>query len=115
MSDDSRPAVPVVRAAQAAFEEIDHPGRFGGGGSSGIDGCETEMALRDGQAALPPYREQLPELGWTIVTDSPDLLRAERDGQAIELRPSDGGAWIWIGPEDLQRRALQEGEVAPRS
>lgn len=111
----SGPAVPVVQAAQAAYEEIKHPGRFGGGGSSGIDGCETGVSVRGGGDVLAAYRDQLPQLGWTVTADSDDLLRAERDGQEIEVRPDAQGARIWIGPAGLRPRAdLEEGEVAPR-
>lgn len=110
----SGPAAPVVRAAQAAYDEIEHPGRFGGGGSSGIDGCETGLSVRGDGDVLAAYRDQLPQLGWTVTADSADLLRAERGGQEIEVRPDAEGARIWIGPAGLRPRDLEEGEVAPR-
>ena len=54
------PAVPVVRAAQAGFEELDHPGPFSGGGSSGVDGCSSQLMVAadvDVPALLPAHAE----------------------------------------------------------
>jgi hypothetical protein len=109
----SGPAVPVVRAAESAFEELDHPGPFTGGGSSGIDGCSSELVVRDGTDPRPAYRRSLAEHGWTVERDD-DRLRAVRDGQALELTRSDGAWTVWIGPAHLEERPLGDGEVGPR-
>ena len=50
------PAVPIVRAAQAGFAELDHPGPFSGGGSSGIDGCSTQLMVPEDTAVPATYR-----------------------------------------------------------
>lgn len=112
----SGPAVPVVQAAQEAFEELDHPGPFSGGGSTGLDGCESELMLRHGQSPVAAYRSALAAAGWTVVTGTEALLRAERDGLAFELtRTEDGGWWVWIGPVGIAPQDLDDGEVGPRA
>ena len=112
---DGGPAMPVTRAAQRGFEAIEHPAPFSGGGSSGVDGCSSELMLRDGQDAGPHYRTALPADGWTIVTDTDEVLRAEKAGQAFELTLDDvGSSTVWIGPEGLGRRVLEDGQVGPR-
>jgi hypothetical protein len=110
----SGPAVPVVRAAQAAYEELDHPGPFTGGGSSGIDGCSSELVVRDGTDPRATYRSSLAEHGWTVEADSEEVLSAERDGQEFELSRQ-GSTWTtWIGPAGLEEPRRAEGEVGPR-
>jgi hypothetical protein len=110
----SGPAVPVVRAAQAAYEELDHPGPFSGGGSSGVDGCSSEVMVDDGFDPRPAYRRTLASHGWTIESDSADRLRAVRDQESFELSSTDGRWIVWIGPAGLAERPLDEGEVGPR-
>lgn len=113
----SGPAVPVVRAAQSAFEQLDHPGPFTGGGSSGVDGCSSELVIPDGADPRPAYRLSLAEHRWAVERDAGGVLRAVRDGQAFELSGGAGGAggWtVWIGPANLEERLLEEGEVGPR-
>lgn len=109
------PAVPVVRAAQAGFAELDHPGPFSGGGSSGLDGCSTQLMV-DEQVDVPAaYRETLSGTGWRIDHDEPDLVAATKDGQTFEAsRDQDGSWWVWIGPAGLQAQRTPTGEVAPR-
>ena len=65
------PALPVVRAAQAGFAELDHPGPFSGGGSSGVDGCSSQLMV-DARVDVPAvYRQTLIEAGWRIGHDEP--------------------------------------------
>jgi hypothetical protein len=109
----SGPAVPVVRAAEAAFEELDHPGPFTGGGSSGVDGCSSQLVLPDGTDPRPAYRATLPDHGWTVERDDA-VLRAVRGGQAFELSSGEGRWTVWIGPARAGERRLDDGEVAPR-
>jgi hypothetical protein len=111
----SGPAVPVVRAAQAAYEELDHPGPFSGGGSSGVDGCSSELIVADGTDPRPAYRRTLSGQGWEVSADTGDALRAVRRGQAFELSGPDEGWWVWIGPDGLEEQGLEEGEVGPRT
>ena len=112
---DGGPAMPVTRASQQAFEELDHPAPFSGGGSSGIDGCSSELMVRDGEDPTRHYRAALAAQGWTVVTDNDALLRAEKHGQAFDLTVDDVGMWtVWIGPEGLQQRSLEDGQVGPR-
>lgn len=48
-------AEPVARAVQDAFVGLEHPWRFSGGGSTGLDGCATTLldVTFDEAAALP--------------------------------------------------------------
>lgn len=94
----SGPAVPVTRAAQVAYDGLEHPAPFTGGGSSGVAGCSSGLALRDGDDPAAHYRRTLPADGWTVERDTERLLRARRDGQAFELRVRPAGTSVWIGP-----------------
>jgi hypothetical protein len=110
----SGPAVLVVRSAQAAFEELDHPAPFSGGGSSGVDGCSSEVMVADGVDPRPAYRRTLAAHGWRLESDRSGRLRAVRGRQAFELSPTDGMWIVWIGPDRLDEQPLDEGEVGPR-
>jgi hypothetical protein len=92
------PALRVTRQAQAAFEQINHPGPFSGGGSSGVDGCSSELMLRDATNPVERYRDVLPASGWTVASDEPGKLAAEKGGQAFELTRDGNSWWVWIGP-----------------
>jgi hypothetical protein len=109
------PAVPVVRAAQAGFAELDHPGPFSGGGSSGLGGCSSQLMV-DEHADVPAlYRDTLTGSGWQLRQDGPDLVLATKDGQDFEVSRAEDGSWqVWIGPAGLQPQTTQSGEVAPR-
>jgi hypothetical protein len=112
---DAGPALRVVRAAQRAFEELDHPAPFSGGGRSGGDGCSSELMVRDEESPVPGYRAGLSANGWDVVTDTGPLVRAKRDGEAFELFRGEGGAWtVWIGPSRLGERAAGDGQVKLR-
>ena len=109
------PAAPVVRAAQAGFAELDHPGPFSGGGSSGVDGCSTQLMLHEHVDVPAFYRRTLIDTGWQISHDKADLVAATKNGQEFEAsRDQDGSWWVWIGPAGLQSQPTQPGEVAPR-
>lgn len=109
------PAAPVVRAAQARFAELDHPGPFSGGGSSGVDGCSTQLMVDEHVDVPGVYRGTLVDTGWQISHDEPDLITATKNGQEFEAsRDQDGSWWVWIGPAGLQSQPTQPGEVAPR-
>ncbi|MGH8894431.1 MAG: hypothetical protein ACRDWY_14175 [Actinomycetes bacterium] len=109
------PAVPVVRAAQAGFAELDHPGPFSGGGSSGIDGCSSQLMVHQHVDVPAAYRHTLVHTGWRISPDGPDLLAATKNGDEFEAsRDQDGSWWVRIGPAGLQSPATQPGEVTPR-
>jgi hypothetical protein len=109
------PAVPVVRAAQIGFAELNHPGPFSGGGSSGIDGCSSQLMVDDHPSVPAAYRDTLVDTGWRISHDEPDLVAATKDGQSFEAsRDQDGSWWVWIGPAGLQEQATRPGEVTLR-
>ncbi len=109
------PAVPVVRSAQAAFAELDHPGPFSGGGSSGVDGCSTQLMVPGYVDVRAAYRSTLVGNGWRISHDEPGLVAATKHGQGFEAsRHRDGSWWVWIGPAGLRPGQTQPGEVAPR-
>lgn len=86
----------AVQEAQQAFGTIDHVGRFGGGGSEGLHGCDRFLEAGDVDL-LQHYRAALQEAGWRIVTDDGSHLRAERAGMAFEVIPCPGGGVIWAG------------------
>jgi hypothetical protein len=108
---DGGPAQPVVEAAQRGFEEIDHPGPFSGGGSSGVDGCSTQLMVRPGVEPVEHYLEALPAAGWRVVADTGRTLRAVDDGRAFELEADGDGWWVWIGPRARRDRPAGEGLV----
>jgi len=109
------PAVTVVQAAQDRFLELDHPGPFSGGGSSGIDGCSTQLMVHQHVDVPVAYRTTLVANGWRIGHDDPDLVTAARNGQAFEAsRDRDGTWWVWIGPAGLHTQPSQPGELTPR-
>ena len=93
------PAVPVVRAAQAAFEEIEHPGPFSGGGESGMAGCASQLMTRDDVDVAGAYRDELPPAGWRLGAAEPDLVEATRGGlRFTATRDGDGAWWVRIAP-----------------
>lgn len=109
------PAVPVVGAAQDRFVELDHPGPFSGGGSSGVDGCSTQLMIHQHVDVAAAYRSTLVTNGWRIDRYDQDLVAATRNGQAFEAsRDQDGAWWVWIGPAGLRTQSSQPGEVTPR-
>jgi hypothetical protein len=89
----------AVQQAQQAFESIEHTGRFGGGGSTGLDGCERRLEAEDDVDVLQHYRVALLQAGWRVVTDDGSHLRAERDGMAFEVLPCPGGGVVWAGSD----------------
>jgi hypothetical protein len=112
---DGGPAMPVTRAAQRELEGLHHPAPFSGGGSSGVDGCSSELMMRDGEDPGPHYRTALPDAGWTVVTDTDEVLVAEKADQAFELALDDVGSWtVWVGPKGRSAPDLEEGQAGPR-
>jgi hypothetical protein len=107
------PAYPVVHAAQDAYDELDHPGAFSGGENSGLDGCQSQLMVRGDGDVVGAYRDTLTDKGWRITAGaSGESLQAVRGDQAFELTHGDHGHWwVWIGPRDLPRRQLDEGQV----
>ena len=105
------PAVPVVRAAQAAFEELDHPGPFGGGGSSGVDGCSSEVMVADGVDPRPAYRRTLAAHGWAIESDAEDGS-APSAARRRSSSPRRTGCGRCGSARRLAERPLDEGESA---
>lgn len=99
-SEDMGPG-PGTRAAQdshAAFDSIEHVGQFGGGGGSGVGGCDRRFVLTDDVDVLEHYRGALADAGWQVVEDDDQHLRAERDGMAFEVAVCGGGGVVWAGP-----------------
>lgn len=93
------PAVPVVRAAQTAFGEIEHPGPFSGGGESGMAGCASQLMTREDVDVAAAYRDVLPTAGWRLGAVEPDLVEATRGGlRFTATRDGDGAWWVRIEP-----------------
>lgn len=101
----SGPAVPVVRAAQDAFEEIEHPGPFSGGGESGVDGCASLLMVRGEVDVAAAYRRALPAAGWRLGPVEPGLVKATRG--ELRFRASR------IGDEAWEVAIRPAGRVAP--
>lgn len=96
----SGPAVPVLRDAQGEFVELDHPGPFSGGGTSGVDGCAVQLMVDEDVDVSAAYGPTLAENGWRIDRDRQTLVSATKDDQQFEAyRDRDGTWWVWIGPQ----------------
>jgi hypothetical protein len=92
------PGADAAREAQATFDSIDHVGWFGGGGGSGVGGCDRTLTLVEETDVVGHYSEVLTADGWTVVEDEPGLLRAERGATAFEVT-GQGSEWtVWTGP-----------------
>lgn len=99
---------PGARAAlesQRAFDSIEHVGHFGGGGSSGVGGCDRTFVLTRDADVLGHYRQALPGAGWRVVADDGRLVRAERGDMAFEVVECGRGGAVWAG----DRRASPRG------
>ena len=86
--------------SQQAFDSIKHIGLYSGGGISGVGGCARWFVLSGDVDVLQHYRAALPEAGWKVLEDDGHHLRAQRDGQAFEVRRCPGGGAVWTGHED---------------
>lgn len=86
------PAEPVARAAQEAFTGLEHPWRFSGGGSTGLDGCGTTLLNVTFDEAAAHYRVALPAAGWEAIRDDASELTARRDDLLFVLADSGCGA-----------------------
>ena len=95
------PGAEAAREAQETFDSIDHVGWFGGGGSTGVGGCDRTMTLTgdmEDTDVVGHYAEVLEADGWSVVEEEPGGLRAERDGTAFEVRGEGSGWTVWTGP-----------------
>ena len=93
------PGSRAARESQRAFESIKHVGQFGGGGGSGVGGCDRSFVLTEDVDVLQHYRVALAEAGWRLVEDDAHQLRAERDGMAFEVVTCDRGGVVWAGSD----------------
>ena len=91
------PGYRAARESQEAFNSIEHVGLFGGGGASGVGGCDRRATLVDDIDALGHYRQALPDAGWRIVESNDSRLRAERDNMAFEVVACDPEVVVWAG------------------
>lgn len=91
------PGVRAERASQRVFESIDHVGLFGGGGASGVGGCDRTFVVVEDLDVLEHYRAALPRAGWRIVEDGEAHLRAERHRMAFEVAVCGEGGVVWAG------------------
>lgn len=99
------PGTRAMRDSQEAFASIEHVGHFGGGGGSGVGGCDRRFVLTEDVDVLEHYRGALGDAGWRIVEDDEQHLRAERDKMAFEVVPCDQGGVVWAGPVSVGRGA----------
>lgn len=91
------PGSRAARESQQAFESIEHVGYFGGGGASGVGGCDRSFVLTEDVDVLQHYRAALRDAGWRVVEDDAHNLRAERDGMAFEVVSCERGGVVWAG------------------
>jgi hypothetical protein len=99
------PGSRAARESQQAFESIEHVGYFGGGGASGVGGCDRSFVLIEDIDVLQHYRAALRDAGWRVVEDDAHHLRAERDGVAFEVVSCERGGVVWAGRVDDSGRA----------
>lgn len=85
------PAEPVARAVQDAFAGLEHPWRFSGAGSSGLDGCGTVLLDVSFEEAAAHYRGELPAKGWVVIRADASGLGARRSGLVFSLTRSGCG------------------------
>ena len=78
------PAEPMLREAQDALADLEHPGRFSGG-STGVDGCVAYLRNVTFETAEAHYRDALPAAGWQVTHDEAGRLRARGDGLVFVL------------------------------
>ena len=99
------PGSRAARDSQQAVESIEHVGYFGGGGASGVGGCNRSFALNEDVNVLQHYRTALRNAGWRVVEDDAHHLRAERDGMAFEVVRCERGGDVWAGRVGVGGRA----------
>lgn len=108
----SGPGVEAARRSQEAFDSIEMVGVFGGGGSSGVGGCDRRFVLTGDVDVLKHYRSVLPQSGWVVVDQDGQRLRAERGDMAFEVVLCGEGGVVWAGPQDASGGATcDEGET----
>lgn len=94
--DGAGPGMDAARNSQRAFDSIEHVGYFGGGGTTGVGGCDRPLVVLDDIDVVQHYRSALPEAGWRVVIDDGQRLRAEREDMAFEVimcTTRAGGVW----------------------
>ena len=99
------PGTRAQRESQRAFESIQHVGYFGGGGGSGVGGCDRTFTLTEDVNVLQHYRTVLPDTGWQVVEDDADHLRAERDAMAFEVAACGREGVVWAGEARIRGMA----------
>ncbi|HET7691175.1 MAG TPA: hypothetical protein VFK41_12370 [Nocardioidaceae bacterium] len=95
----SGPAAAAAQAAENSFAELDHPSKVGGGGSSGVDGCDRPLLDISIEEAAGWYPAELERHGWTVDDAGDRRVTATRDGQVFRLTEVDGSPMIHIGPQ----------------
>lgn len=94
--DGAGPGMDAARKSQRALDSIEHIGYFGGGGATGVGGCDRPLVILDDVDVLQHYRTALPDAGWQVVIDDGQRLRAEREDMAFEVlmcTKRAGGVW----------------------
>lgn len=99
------PGTRAMHESQEAFDSIEHVGQFGGGGGSGVGGCDRRFVLTEDVDVLSHYRGALADASWQVVEDDDRHLRAQRDGMAFEVVLCDHGGVVWAGPVSVGRGA----------
>jgi hypothetical protein len=104
------PGSRAARESQQVFESIQHVGYFGGGGASGVGGCDRSFVLTEDVDVLQHYRSELRHAGWRTVEDDGHHLRAERDGMAFAVVTCDRGGVVWAGRAGDRGRVRCSGQ-----
>jgi hypothetical protein len=93
----SGPGGRAARESQRSLDSIEHVGQFGGGGASGLGGCDRSFVMTTDVDVLQHYRGALRRAGWRVVQDEGHRLRAERQGRAVEVTTCGRGGVVWAG------------------
>ena len=94
--------------SQQAFDSIEHVGHFGGGGGSGVGGCDRSFVLTQDFDVLQRYRVALPEagwrgwrVGWRVAGDRMTRTTFGRSDMARPSRSSRAVGVAWCGPAGM--------------
>lgn len=88
----------LLAEARGALRQLDHPGRFSGGGSTGYDGCSDSLLDTTAEEAVAAYHRQLTQRGWRITDETAGSLRARRGDLVFRLHRGEGQVVVTVRP-----------------
>lgn len=103
------PIKAMLERVQEAGAELEHPDRFGGGGSTGYDGCTDHLLNVTFDEAADHYRRELPARRWVITSHAASPLTARRGDLVFVLSGRrHGEISVHIGPTPSAARRVLE-------